>query len=207
MNTLEVRPCEPGDVKVAVPIMHTSGPEAFDFVFCDRRQQQSFEFLESTFIRPRSEFGFNQHLCLILDGNIVAVGGTRFASQNLGFTFDGAASILSHYSPLAALRTIGRGLTIERTLKPPIKGVGIIYNLAVEREHQSKGYGEQLIGHLLEIIRAKGMKKAALDVSVENPRAQALYERLGFRQVSLHKGGPTSRFGKVVDHIYMELDL
>jgi len=207
MNTLDCRSCLPGDVEEAVPLMHTSGPKAFDYVFCDRNGGQSDGFLKHAFVRKGSEFGFEQHLCLVLDEKLVAIGGARFADQNFGFTLNALGAISSYYSPLASLRTIGRGLKIEQVLKPPQKGVGIIYNLAVAPGHQSKGYGEQLIGHLLETIRARGMEQAALDVSAENPRAAALYERLGFKTITTYKGGLASRFGEVVDHIYMELEL
>ena len=187
--------------------MKTSGPRAFDYVFSDRRQDQSDDFLRSTFQRPTSEFGFAQHTALILGGEVIGIGGTRFADQNFGHTMAALRAIASFYAPLAALRVIRRGLKIEAVLKPPTRGTGVIYNLAVRAGHQSKGYGELLIAELIDQIRARGMTKAALDVSVENPRAQALYERLGFEPVALHKGGLTSRFGEVVDHIYMEKPL
>jgi ribosomal protein S18 acetylase RimI-like enzyme len=46
---------------------------------------------------------------------------------------------------------------------------------------QGRGIGTRLIQYFLECSRVENQTHAALDVSVENPRAQALYERIGFR--------------------------
>ncbi|MCP5016368.1 MAG: GNAT family N-acetyltransferase [Ketobacter sp.] len=83
----------------------------------------------------------------------------------------------------------------------------MLYHLGVSPEHQSKGIGQQLIAHLLEQVRVQNLQTAALDVAVTNPRAYALYERIGFNEKVTHSSKLTSPFGHVVDHIYMELTL
>lgn len=56
-----------------------------------------------------------------------------------------------------------------------------IAHLGVDPSMQSKGIGAKLVEYLMEQGRKAGKTQAALDVSVLNPRAQALYERLGFK--------------------------
>jgi ribosomal protein S18 acetylase RimI-like enzyme len=60
------------------------------------------------------------------------------------------------------------------------QGVGEIGSLAVRAELQSLGIGTFLIGVLEERIRAHGLSTAELSVEQNNPRARALYERLGY---------------------------
>lgn len=198
------RPCQPQDVEQAVPLIYSSGPDVFNFVFSDSYQEQSVAFLKSAFVRGSSEFGYEQMTAAVFDGTVVGVGGVRFARQNLGFTFQAAYDIFRYFGLAGGLRTTFRGLHIEQILQPPSRGVAIIYQLGVAPEWRSHGIGEQLIEQLLNQIAAEGIDVAALDVAVTNPRAQALYERMGFATTATHKSTLRSKFGHVVDHNFME---
>lgn len=57
---------------------------------------------------------------------------------------------------------------------------GQIGSLSVRGEWQSLGIGTALIGEMEQRIRDHGRRYSALDVEDGNPRARALYERLGY---------------------------
>jgi len=57
---------------------------------------------------------------------------------------------------------------------------GYLYYLAVDPEHQRKGYGRALVAHLQDILHERGCPKLNLFVSTDNVSACAFYERLGF---------------------------
>lgn len=59
---------------------------------------------------------------------------------------------------------------------------GYIRTIAVSPAHQGKGLGQALIAHAEAAILAQS-PNVFLCVSSFNPRARALYERLGYRQV------------------------
>jgi ribosomal protein S18 acetylase RimI-like enzyme len=59
-------------------------------------------------------------------------------------------------------------------------GAGTLYQLAVHGAVQSCGIGTLLIGAAEQRIRAHGLLRAELAVEQNNPRARALYERLGY---------------------------
>lgn len=59
-------------------------------------------------------------------------------------------------------------------------GAGSITQLAVRGELQSLGIGTFLIATMEERMRARGLRRAELDVEENNPRARVLYERLGY---------------------------
>ncbi len=56
-----------------------------------------------------------------------------------------------------------------------------------------KGVGSGLFCILEKRARAQGMKKIALEVIDTNPRAIALYKRLGFSEISTEKIAPFNR--------------
>ncbi|HEX5494729.1 MAG TPA: GNAT family N-acetyltransferase [Mycobacteriales bacterium] len=66
---------------------------------------------------------------------------------------------------------------VDYTVRPD---AGTLYQLAVHPALQSCGIGTTLIRAAEERIRARGLRRAALSVEETNPRAQALYLRLGY---------------------------
>jgi ribosomal protein S18 acetylase RimI-like enzyme len=62
----------------------------------------------------------------------------------------------------------------------PNPGAGTLWQLAVHGALQSCGIGTLLIEAAEQRIRARGLRRAELAVEECNPRARALYERLGY---------------------------
>ena len=60
--------------------------------------------------------------------------------------------------------------------------------IEIHPRHQGRGIGTGLITALLDEARRNG-QDLALDVLVVNPRAQALYQRLGLTEVARHGDG------------------
>jgi putative acetyltransferase len=80
--------------------------------------------------------------------------------------------------------------------------VGMFY-IAVDAEQHGKGVGTALITKILDLADNWLMpERVELGVLVTNPRAQALYERLGF-VVEGKKVGAIKSAGQFVDEIFM----
>ncbi|MEV8377711.1 GNAT family N-acetyltransferase [Kribbella sp. NPDC056861] len=62
----------------------------------------------------------------------------------------------------------------------PHPGAGSLWQLAVHPALQSCGIGTVLIKAAEQRIRDRGLDRAEIGVELSNPRAQALYERLGY---------------------------
>ncbi|PRY11480.1 GNAT family N-acetyltransferase [Kineococcus rhizosphaerae] len=75
-------------------------------------------------------------------------------------------------------RVVGVG-AVDHVAQP---GRGALFQLVVHPGHRSRGVGTALVGALEDAVRARGGAEAVLEVEVDNPRAQALYERLGYRR-------------------------
>jgi len=61
-----------------------------------------------------------------------------------------------------------------------IPGAGVLWMLAVHGALESCGIGTVLIEAAEQRIRARGLHREELGVEENNPRARALYERLGY---------------------------
>jgi ribosomal protein S18 acetylase RimI-like enzyme len=201
------RPSRPEDAEALVPLTYSSGPAAFSYVFSHRTRITAQEFLYRTLQQPAGEFGYAVHVTGEINGEIVA-GGACYSGE-LAFPFLTAAlrQILGNYGIVQGAGIIRRGLRVEAIVPPPKGKLHYVSHLGVAPEMRGQGIGEQLVHHLLEIGRAAGRTTAALDVSVENPRAQALYERLGFVVTKEYPSRLENDTARVPDHRRMELAL
>lgn len=177
---INFRPATPNDAAAAVPLIYSSGPAAFDFIFSPK-PKQALEFLQYTFTDGNGEFGYKYHVVGEVDGNVVAVGTAFDGNAALKYFLAMGRQIASFYG-LAAFSVIPRGLQVESIIQPPKGCLHYIAHLGVDASMQGKGIGSKLVEYLMEQGRKDGKTQTALDVSVLNPRAQALYERLGFKQ-------------------------
>ena len=58
-----------------------------------------------------------------------------------------------------------------------------VFGICIRREFQGSGTGQALIGRLFEIAREIGPERMSLTVQKANPRAVALYRKMGFAVV------------------------
>lgn len=72
---------------------------------------------------------------------------------------------------------------------PQHPGAGVLHQLSVHEALQSCGLGTLLITTAEERARARGVPRVELGVEDENPRARALYERLGYTAYDRVKDG------------------
>jgi ribosomal protein S18 acetylase RimI-like enzyme len=178
---INFRPAMPEDAAALVPLVYASGPSTFDYVFTARGgSMDANRYLGGTLTQRAGEFGYGVHLAGVVDGVIVA-GGAGYDAGLLGNTMLlNLRQIVGAYG-LASAGVIRRGLAVEHLLPPPRGDEWCLVHLGVCESLRGRGIGGQLVSALLEKGRARGCRVAVLDVSLENPLAQILYERIGFR--------------------------
>lgn len=179
---LKFRPAEPRDAEQAVPLIYSSGPAAFDYVF--KRAGLSAEgFLHAAFVDGGGMFGYPRHWVGELGGKVVAAGTGYSGELNLRNMLTATRQIMLCYGPVSAVPVMFNGLRLEQIIQPPPKQTYYLAHLGVAEGVRGEGIGTRLVEHLLKLGRAAGFTQAALDVAASNPLAQALYERLGFAMV------------------------
>ncbi|MGA5701339.1 ribosomal protein S18-alanine N-acetyltransferase [Peterkaempfera bronchialis] len=68
-----------------------------------------------------------------------------------------------------------------------VGGEGDVQTIAVAREHWGTGLGSRLLTELVREAGRRGCADLLLEVRVDNPRAQRLYERFGFEPVGVRR--------------------
>ncbi|MCA9076318.1 MAG: GNAT family N-acetyltransferase [Planctomycetaceae bacterium] len=178
---VEFRPAVSEDAPVAVPLIYSSGPAVLEYAFTLTKSRSALGFLEYGFRDGAGEIGYRNHIAAVHDGQVVGVGACFSGDSSFRFLLSGIRQVWSHYGVLRSPAIIRRALKMESLIKPPDGTMHYIGHLGVPREWRGRGIGRQLVEHFLDIGRHANRPVAVLDVSVENERAQSLYEHIGFR--------------------------
>lgn len=202
MNDIIIRPAIPEDVELAVPLIYSSGPKAFDYVF-KSDQNSAQDFLRYAFVRPGGEFSYQNHSSILLDNEVVGAGAVFTGDDMLRFTLADGKKIVSFYK-LKCLSFVFSGLSIEGLIKPPRKNEVAIGHLGIHEAARGKGLGTRLIEHLMQSPKIQNQSHYVLDVSEENPRARKLYEQMGFEVAKKCNSNLKNKYSQVVDHYRME---
>lgn len=64
---------------------------------------------------------------------------------------------------------------------------GEILNFCVNKDYQHKGIGSKLLNELMNLLIEKGAKSFILEVRESNNNAIRLYEKFGFKEISIRK--------------------
>lgn len=201
---VQFRRAGPDDASAAVPLIYSSGPAAFDYVFSTRDGGDAQAFLQRCFVDGAGEFGWRNHWVGVVDGRVVAVGAGYGADSKWPFTLAAARQILGHYGVRQGLSVISRGLRVESLIRPPDGDMHYLAHLGVVPEVRGRGVGRALIDQLIGTARDAGRHRVVLDVAVSNPRAEALYRRAGFKVVSERRSRLARGETRVPDHRRME---
>lgn len=202
-HSLVFRPAQPSDADAVVPLIHQSGPAAFDYVFNVPAVGDALAFLRHAFMAGDGEFGWRNHQVGTLGERVVAVGAAYGGDTHWPFTLAAARQILGHFRWRHAAGVIVRGLRVEGVIPPPSGDMLYLAHLAVSPDMQGRGIGRALISHLAG-GRSHPEQTLVLDVSAANPRAQALYERCGFTVTAERASSLHNAHGAVAPHRRME---
>lgn len=82
-----------------------------------------------------------------------------------------------------------------------------LLNISVRGDLHGRGIGRMQLDQVVQIAREKGMSSVLLEVRPSNPRAQAIYERYGFKEIGRRKGYYPASNGTREDAIVMRLPL
>lgn len=206
-HAISFRPARPEDVDAAIPLIYASGPDAFDFVFIQAARGDALRFLRRAFVDAGGEFSYSSHIVAEQGGRVVGIGAGYGGATTLPFLLAALRQIVRCYGLRAALPVIVRGLRVERVI-PPVSDTRVfsLVHIAIAPELRGTGIGHALCRHLIDTGRAAGFAHFALTVSVANPRAQVLYERIGFRCVGERISRLRNAHAVVASHRQMALD-
>lgn len=119
------------------------------------------------------------------DGDVLGVCGFHEgAGGALDLTWSRLRARLSLPAAVRAMVVLG---ILETAGRP---GVLVLDGLCVAPDQRGRGIGTALLDAAGELARERGLRAVGLSVVDTNPRAEALYRRLGFRPVRRARLGP-----------------
>ncbi|MFD2470604.1 GNAT family N-acetyltransferase [Amycolatopsis silviterrae] len=117
-------------------------------------------------------------VCAFAGGELVALAEYRLGGQ--APAKGSAAAVLRTYGPLRGLYRLALLALFENR---PKRGRLVLASIAVDPGFRGHGIGSLLVEEVSAIAAERGCREIRLDVIDANPRAKALYERLGFATV------------------------
>ncbi len=200
---MEIRPSQPSDAAAVAPLIYSSGPYSFNYVFASD-ESTVIPFVQYAFTKNHGELQYKNHVTIVHDGEIVGCGAALSPNQPLTHTFHALGQVIRHCGITASPGVIHRALAFEKIVQPPKGDLWVIAHLGVKPECRGQGIGRQLIEYLIDSIDRRNGTRVGLDVALINPRAEALYRRLGFEVTGHRTSRLSSPFGTVPDFHRME---
>ncbi len=200
--SIDFRSCTPEDQHLVVPLIYSSGPKTFDYVFSVDYATQSQDFLNYAYQCEQGQFSYREHIVATYDDTIVAGGSLTSGEQMLKHMWHNVVQIFAFYGIIKGIKVLKRGLKVERIIPPPKGPIAYICNLGAAVK--GKGYGSQLIEEFELMAREGGHDTMALDVADSNTHARRLYDRLGYISNTYRPAYEEGQWGLLEGHTYME---
>ena len=169
----------PQDVEAAIPLIYSAGTRAIDYGF-PPLPKTSCDFLRFAFIHGKGFLGHENHTVALIQGRVVGIAAFYNFSNYARLTLEHLWQSWCFYPALSFAGLVNRGVNLKSVMPPPGQRVHYVANFGVNPDFRGMGIGTSLLDHQCDLGLALGRNQFALDVSVDNPRAQALYDRYGF---------------------------
>jgi len=201
---LFIRPAQREDVEVAIPLIYQSGPHELDYGF-QVGAKTTHEFVRKCFLSDKGIFSWKIHRVAEVNGRVVGIGAF-FSGANYGKYSNRLMIEIFKFYPLTKIAGVLLRLLHLTSIMPAMgKDVWFLTDFAVHSSTQSLGIGRAMLEEQIAFARKHGYRYFGLDVAADNPRARALYERMGLRVVkeNVFKGPK----GKLANGLRMLLEL
>ena len=181
---LNIRPATAADGKAAVPLIYSSGPEVWDYLMGDGTAQSALPFLHHAWISGQGVAGYKAHSVAERDGQVLGAIAVYSAKAHKAMGAQTAKQALSYWGWRVLPRLYPMARVGRSFMRPPAANVDYVANFGVAASARGQGVGTAMLAHFLARASERGKQYFELDVSINNPRGQALYERFGMRVIS-----------------------
>ncbi|WP_243393415.1 GNAT family N-acetyltransferase [Leptospira perolatii] len=198
---LQIRDAIPGDYERAIPLIYSSGPYAFDYVFLENGKTAQ-DFLRFAFRKRGNTFSYSNHAVACSDELVI---GTivHFEQPEFSFLSLGTAIAIMQFYGWNSFKVLLRGILMESLIQPPRRNRLYLGHIAVDEKFRRRGIGSDLIRFCQD--KFGNRKILALDVSAVNDSACSVYRKFGFKEIE--KRDFKDRSAKIPSHFYMETNL
>lgn len=187
---VSVRVATAQDTDQVVDLIYSSAPEMFDYMF-KAYGKTAQDFIRYEFQHGGGFMGHRIHKVAVNGETVKGIGAFYTGSQYGTLNIQTAWNIIKFYGLWSGIKTLLRASHSESVMIKPKKSEIYIADLGVAEHSRSQGVGSILIDYHKDEAKQRGISHLALDVATINPRAEALYSRLGFEVTGelMFKGG------------------
>ena len=176
---MEIRQARVDDKGPLAEIIYRTGRELYDFAF-NAGTTRAQDYIRFEY-HAGGGFCGHRNLMVAFDENGVVGTVSHYDRHSYGRLSRGAiGNVFRFYGWLNAWTVLRRMTHVGSILSKPERGELYLSNLGVRRDRRSRGIGSALIDVKRQEAWARGYLIIALDVADNNPRAEALYRRIGF---------------------------
>ena len=172
---VEIRRACRGDGGAVAELLYSSGVEMYDFVF----GRSAVEKLRHEFLSGMGFAGHPNVTVAVRRGHVVGTACLFDSKQYERLVSETTRATFAFFGPLLGLGPIWRSRYAAAVLTGPTDGELYLSNFSVAADLRGRGIGTRMLHHALDSARIQGCRRFGLDVLVSNPRAEALYSRLG----------------------------
>ncbi len=182
-NDLVIRAAQAEDADKVVELIYSSAPELFPYMF-DTSQHTVKDFIRHEFIQGGGFMGHRIHMVATKGEDILGIGAFYSGAWYHKLSLQTVGNIFRFYGLWAGFKVLLRANHSASVMAKPKKSQLYIADLGVAENSRGLGVGSALIEHHTQSVKNRGITELVLDVALINPRAEALYQRLGFAVVS-----------------------
>lgn len=179
MSQIIIRKAQPKDQEQALPLVYSSGPEAFEYLFT-LGNRGAKDFLRYCWQTDYGLFSHTAHYVADLDGQIVGSVSLYDRAEAKRWADEVTPQVIKFYG-LRTILMLRRLLASAKWMVAPKANELYLANLGVRPECWGQGLGNQLLDFGKQLAKEKKLEVLCLDVADINPRAEALYTRFGMR--------------------------
>jgi len=175
MLALQIRNAQADDRGPLAELIYSSGTDIYGYLHGAR----AVEFLRYELASGRGFAGHPHVLVAVLDGQVVGTGSFYDRAMHGLRSNEALKNMLGFHGLWSGVACVLRARNVGKAMGRPKPGELYLSNFGVAPQLRGRGIGAQLLAHRLAQARREGYTRFGLHVSSANPRAQALYERLG----------------------------
>lgn len=179
---MEIRPARPDDRGDIAALMYSAGPELYDFLY-KTPAHAAQDFINHEFRSGRGFCGYRNVTVAVVDGEVVATGCFYGGRQSGALMRGTVLNALRFFRMRDSIPLLLRSGHVDSVMTHPARDELYLANFGVAPQMRGKGIGEAMVRHQLAAAKERGYRLFSLDVAVTNPRAEALYRRLGLQVV------------------------
>lgn len=203
---MEIRKARKTDSGKIAELIYSAGPELYDFIYLTEKTNP-LDYIRFEFESGRGLCGYKNVTVFVKDGVVVGTGCFYSGKEYKKLLAGTLMNMVQFFGPIKVLPALLRSNHASSVMKEPRHNELYLANFGVSPECRGTGIGSRMVQAQIDAAKDNGYRIFSLDVADTNPKAEALYSRLGLEIVDFKKFSGRRKGMRVPNTKKMELIL